>query len=92
MKIEIFDDQGKLVDTCARQQPARPEPCDLVDAAQASARSAGGDVAFGPAIGPRVLPDTYTVKLTKDKQIYTMQLAVVADPRAKYTAEDRGHN
>jgi hypothetical protein len=35
------------------------------------------------------LPDTYTVKLTKDKQVYTMQLPVVADPRAKYSADDR---
>jgi hypothetical protein len=29
------------------------------------------------------------VKLTKDRQAYTMQLPVVGDPRAKCTADDR---
>src|SRR6266576_5644256 len=45
--------------------------------------------AFGAAIGPRLLPGTYTVKMTKDKQVYTTQLQVVPDPRSKHTAEDR---
>jgi hypothetical protein len=45
--------------------------------------------AFGAAYGPRVLPGTYTVKMTKDKQVYTTQLQVVADPRSTHTAEDR---
>ena len=35
------------------------------------------------------MPGTYTVKLTKDRLVSTMQLPVVADPRAKYTADDR---
>ena len=30
-----------------------------------------------------------TVKLTKDKNVYTTQLAVVADPRSKHSVEDR---
>ena len=33
--------------------------------------------AFGAAVGPRVLPGTYTVKMTKDKNVYTTPLAVV---------------
>jgi hypothetical protein len=45
--------------------------------------------AFGAAYGPRVLPGTYTVKMTKDKQVYTTQLRVIADPRSTHTAEDR---
>ena len=45
--------------------------------------------AFGAAFGPRLLPGTYTVKMTKDKNVYTTQLTVVADPRAKHTAADR---
>jgi len=39
--------------------------------------------------GPRVLPGTYTVRMTKDKNVYTTQLVVTADPRAAYSAEDR---
>ncbi len=45
--------------------------------------------AFGAAFGPRVLPGTYTVKMTKDKQVYTTSLHVVPDPRSKHTPADR---
>jgi hypothetical protein len=45
--------------------------------------------AFGAATGPRVLPGTYTVKMTKGDQTYTTQLNIVIDPRAKYTVADR---
>ena len=43
----------------------------------------------GAAYGPRVLPGTYTVKMTKDKQVYTAELKVAPDPRSTHTAEDR---
>jgi len=36
-----------------------------------------------------VLPGTYTVKMTKNKNVYTMPLQVVSDPRATFTAADR---
>jgi hypothetical protein len=39
--------------------------------------------------GPRVLPGTYTVKMTKGDKVYTEQLNVVLDPRAKFSVEDR---
>jgi len=45
--------------------------------------------AFGAAVGPRVLPGTYTVKMTKDKNVYTTKLQVTTDPRAGHTPEDR---
>ncbi len=45
--------------------------------------------AFGAAYGPRVLPGTYTVKMTNDKEVYTTQLQVVPDPRSTHTAADR---
>jgi photosystem II stability/assembly factor-like uncharacterized protein len=45
--------------------------------------------AAGAAIGPRLVPGTYTVKMTKDKQTYTEKLEIVADPRSKHTPEDR---
>ena len=44
---------------------------------------------FGANIGPRVLPGTYKVRMTKDKQVYETTLQVVPDPRSKHTPEDR---
>ena len=45
--------------------------------------------AFGAAFGPRILPGTYTVRMTKDKNVYTTPLVVMSDPRSKHSAEDR---
>ena len=89
LKIEVFDQQGKLLDTLSGSKhrglnramwPMRLAPPIVPPAASA---------AFGAAQGPKVLPGTYTVKMTKGDQTYTTQLEVVTDPRAKYTLEDR---
>src|SRR5207237_736292 len=39
--------------------------------------------------GPRVLPGTDTIKLTKDTAMYTTQLVLVPDPRATHTQVER---
>jgi hypothetical protein len=45
--------------------------------------------AFGAAVGPRVLPGVYTVKMTKGDKVYNATVNVVLDPRAKFTVDDR---
>jgi hypothetical protein len=45
--------------------------------------------AFGASTGPRVVPGTYTVRMTKDKDVFTQQLQVLPDPRSTATADDR---
>jgi hypothetical protein len=44
---------------------------------------------FEASQGPRVLPGTYTVKMTRGKETYTTQLVVELDPRAKFNIDDR---
>jgi photosystem II stability/assembly factor-like uncharacterized protein len=89
LKIEVFDPQGKLLGTVPSSKrrglsratwPMRLKPPKLPPAASA---------AFGAAYGPRVLPGTYTVKMTKNKEVYTTELKVVTDPRSKHTPQDR---
>jgi photosystem II stability/assembly factor-like uncharacterized protein len=89
LKIEIFDQDGKLVDTVAPSKhrglnratwSMRLKPPSVPPAAQAL---------FAAAQGPRVLPGTYTVKMTKGDQTYTTPLQIVLDPRATYTLDDR---
>ena len=89
LKIEVFDQQGKLLDTLSGSKhrglnramwPMRLNPPIVPPAASA---------AFGALRGPKVLPGTYTVKMTKGDQTYTTQLNVVTDPRANYTLADR---
>jgi len=43
---------------------------------------------FGAAFGPRVLPGAYTIKMTKDKNVYATQLNVIPDPRSTATPQD----
>jgi len=89
MKIEVFDEQGKLVDTLSansrrgisrvewsmRMKPPRVPP---------AASAAGGAI-----FGPRVLPGKYTVKMTRGNDVYTTQINVQLDRRATYTVDDR---
>src|SRR5258707_2004573 len=89
MKLEIFDSQGKLVDTLppnSRRGISRVEwPMRL----KAPHVPPAATAAFEAAQGPRVMPGTYTVKMTRGKETYTTQLTVELDPRAKFTMEDR---
>jgi photosystem II stability/assembly factor-like uncharacterized protein len=89
LKMEVFDAQGKLVDTVSSSKrrginraawSMRLKPPKVPPAASAL---------FQTSVGPRVLPGTYSVKMTKGDQTYTTQVNVVLDPRAKYTVEDR---
>jgi photosystem II stability/assembly factor-like uncharacterized protein len=89
MKIEVLDAAGKLVGTVPSTKrrglsrvrwSMRLKPPKVPPAASA---------AFGAAIGPRVLPGTYTVKMTKDDKVYTLPLQLVPDPRATHTLADR---
>jgi hypothetical protein len=89
LKIEILDAQGNLVDTVASSKhrgvnratwSMHLKPPHVPPAASAM---------FGAAFGPRILPGTYTVRMTKDSQVYNTQLKVTLDPRATYTVADR---
>src|SRR6058998_3851477 len=89
MKLEIFDSQGKLVDTLppnSRRGISRVEwPMRL----KAPHVPPAATAAFEAAQGPRVLPGTYTVKMTRGKETYSTPLVLELDPRAKFTLEDR---
>jgi photosystem II stability/assembly factor-like uncharacterized protein len=92
MKIEIFDDQGKLVDTVpanSRRGLSRVEwPMRL----KAPRVPPAATAAFEASEGPRILPGTYTVKMTRGKETYTTPLVITLDPRANFTVEDRKLN
>nr|MDQ6872621.1 sialidase [Gemmatimonadota bacterium] len=89
MKIEVLDAAGKVVGTVPSTKrrglsrvrwSTRLKPPKVPPAASA---------AFGAAYGPRVLPGTYTVKMTKDDKVYTLPLQLVPDPRTTHTLADR---
>ncbi|MBI2682692.1 MAG: sialidase [Acidobacteriales bacterium] len=92
LKLEIFDDQGKLLNTVpgSKRRGLSRATWDM-RLIQPKLPTAASSAGFAGA-GPRVLPGTYTVKMTKDKDTYTTKITVGIDPRAPYNAEDRKVN
>jgi hypothetical protein len=89
MKLEVYNAEGKLMATLPagkrkgvnratwfmRQKPPKVPPSPNL---------------AGPSLlGPMVPEGTYTVKLIKDKETFTGQVRVVADPRSPHSAADR---
>ena len=89
LKIEILDADGKLVDTVAGSKHRGLNRASWSMHIKAPAVPPAATALFEAAEGPRVLPGTYTVKMTKGDHVYTEKLDVVLDPRAKFSAEDR---
>jgi hypothetical protein len=89
MKIEIFDAQGKLVDTLPPNSRRGLSRVNWAMRLKAPRVPPAATLAFETAVGPRVLPGTYTVKMTRGEKIYTTELTVGLDARARFTLEDR---
>jgi len=89
MKLEVFDDKDRLVDTLPassrrgitrvvwsmRLKPPKVPPAAVI--------------AGEATIGPRVVPGTYTIKLTRRSEVYSTPIVATVDARAKFTVEDR---
>lgn len=89
IKLEVLDSSGKLIDTLAATKrrginrvewSARVPPPRVPKAAQ---------LAFGAATGPRVVPGTYTVRMTRGSDVVETKVTINLDRRAKFTNADR---
>ena len=89
LKIEILDSNGKVVDNIAGSKHRGLNRASWSMHVKAPAVPPAATALFEAAQGPRVLPGTYTVKMTKGDNVYTEQLNVGLDPRAKFSLEDR---
>ena len=89
LKIEILDEKGEVVDTVAGSKHRGVNRDAWSMRLKGPRVPPAASALFGAAVGPRVLPGDYTVRLTKGDQVYTTKITVALDPRAPYTAEDR---
>jgi photosystem II stability/assembly factor-like uncharacterized protein len=89
LKLEVLDASGRVVDDLpASKRPGlnrvnwsmREKPPRVPPAAQ---------LAVAGITGPRLLPGTYTVRMTKDGKPYETKLTVSLDRRDKFTEADR---
>ena len=89
MKIEILDNQGKRVDTLQAKSRRGISRVEWPMRLKAPRVPPAATAAFEASTGPRVLPGTYTVKLTRGQETYTTSIEIGLDARARYTLEDR---
>jgi len=89
LKIEVLDQDGKLLSVVPSSKRRGLNRATWSMRLKAPRVPTAASAAFGATTGPRVLPGTYTVKMTKNNNVYTTQLQVTADPRSKATPEDR---
>jgi photosystem II stability/assembly factor-like uncharacterized protein len=88
MKIEVFDEQGKLVDTLPANSRRGLSRVQWSMQLKAPRVPPGASIAVPPE-GPRVMPGTYTVKMTRGAETYTTKINVGLDARAKFSLSDR---
>ena len=89
LKIEILDSSGKVIDTVSPSKHRGLNRATWSMRLKPPAFPPAASAVFGASQGPRVMPGTYTVKMTKSDQVYTTQLNVTLDPRAKYNVQER---
>ncbi len=89
LNIDVTDAGGKLVGTIPSSKRRGLSRVTWSMRLKAPTVPPAATAAFGAAFGPRILPGTYTVRMTKDKNVYTTPLQVTLDPRATFTTADR---
>jgi photosystem II stability/assembly factor-like uncharacterized protein len=89
LKLEVLDASGRVVDDLPASKRSglnrvnwsmREKPPRVPPAAQ---------IAGNSTVGPRLIPGTYTIRLTKAGKVYETKLTVGLDRRAKFTEAER---
>jgi len=89
MKLEVFDASGRLVGTMPTSKRRGLSRATWSMRLGAPRVPPAASAAFGAAFGPRVLPGTYSIKMTKDTATYATQLVIVPDARGTHTDAER---
>ena len=89
LKIEVLDPDGKSLGTIPSSKRRGLNRATWSMRVKAPQVPTAASAAFGASVGPRVLPGNYTVKMTKDKDLYTTGLQVLADARSIHSVDDR---
>jgi photosystem II stability/assembly factor-like uncharacterized protein len=89
LKIEVLDSNGQLVGTIPASKRRGLNRVRWSMRLPAPKVPPAASLAGGATTGPRIVPGTYTIRMTKDKAVYETPLKVIVDPRAKYTVADR---
>jgi photosystem II stability/assembly factor-like uncharacterized protein len=89
LKMDVADASGKTVGTIPSSKRRGLNRVNWSMRTPPPQTPAAATAAYGAAVGPRVLPGTYTVNVTKDRNVFSSKLDLIQDPRTKHTPADR---
>jgi photosystem II stability/assembly factor-like uncharacterized protein len=89
LKLEVLDADGKLVDTPPASKRPGINRVNWSMNVKPPRVPPAASVAGSATQGPRVIPGTYTVRMTKGDRTYETKVQVGLDPRNTFTVADR---
>jgi photosystem II stability/assembly factor-like uncharacterized protein len=89
MKMEVVGPDGKTISSIPSSKRRGLNRVRWSMRLKAPKVPTAASAAFGASVGPRVVPGTYTVKLMKDKNVFTTPLQIVSDTRSAHSVADR---
>src|SRR5690348_8366726 len=92
LKLEVLDSKGEVIDTLGASVRRGINLVSWSMHAKPPRVPPAAQVAFQSQQGPRVPPGTYTVRLTKGKDVLETKLEVGLDRRATYGVAERQAN
>jgi photosystem II stability/assembly factor-like uncharacterized protein len=89
IKLEIYDSAGKLMDTISATKRRGINRVTWSMQVSPPRVPRAATIAFNASVGPRVPPGTYTVRLTKGREVLETKLQIGVDRRAPYGVAER---
>lgn len=89
LKLEVLDAQGKLIEELPASKRRGINRVDWSMSVKPPLVPPAAQLAGSSTRGPRVVPGTYTVRMSKGAQSYETKVAVGLDPRSPFTVADR---
>ena len=92
LKLEVLDPAGKLVDTIPATKRRGLNRVSWSMRVKPPRVPRAASIAFGSSQGPRVVPGTYTVRLTRGDEVIETTLPIELDRRAPWDLAARKEN
>jgi hypothetical protein len=89
LKMEVLDPAGKLIDTLPASKRRGLNRVSWSMQVKPPRVPRAAQVAFNASQGPRLVPGTYTVRLTSGSDVATTKLVIGVDRRAPYGVAQR---
>jgi photosystem II stability/assembly factor-like uncharacterized protein len=89
IKIDVLDSKGDLVDSIPASVRRGINRVEWSMHTKSPRVPPAAQIAGNSIVGPRVVPGTYTVRMTKGKDVFETKVDVGLDRRDKFTVADR---